>query len=396
MATKTAAGLVAHARQQLGLRYGYAFYGNEPTVEYVNWSAGKYQDMWQNSRAQKAREIIAYGKAGPRWYDCAGLVKSYWMQDGPTSTAKYIEKYDKSADGLFRSCSTAGEIGLMPDEPGLLVFMIDQKKKIMHHVGIYAGGGMVTEARGFDYGVVEMPLKERPWTHWGRLSWLAYPDTAAPSKPAAGPQKDNTGMTAEQSAFIERVGKLAQAGQAKHGVLASLTIAQAILESGWGKSGLTKKANALFGIKAGKSWGGPKVNSKTFEYYDGETRTDTVDAFRAYGSWEASIADHGAFLRGLSRYAAVIGETDYKKACAAIHKAGYATEPEYAKKLIQIIERYGLTKFDGTPKPAGITAVAKEVIDGKWGNGEDRKKRLAAAGHDPAAVQKMVNELLKK
>ena len=60
-------------------------------------------------------------------------------------------------------------------------------------------------------------------------------------------------MTQEQKAFIERVGALAAADMQKSGVLASLTIAQAILESGWGKSGLTVKANALFGIKAGAS-----------------------------------------------------------------------------------------------------------------------------------------------
>ena len=63
-------------------------------------------------------------------------------------------------------------------------------------------------------------------------------------------------MTNEQKSFIERVGKLAAADMQKSGVLASLTIAQAILESGWGKSGLTVKANALFGIKAGSSWPG--------------------------------------------------------------------------------------------------------------------------------------------
>ena len=63
-------------------------------------------------------------------------------------------------------------------------------------------------------------------------------------------------LTNEHKAFIERIGRLAAADMQKSGVLASLTIAQAILESGWGKSGLTVKGNALFGIKAGKSWSG--------------------------------------------------------------------------------------------------------------------------------------------
>lgn len=80
-------------------------------------------------------------------------------------------------------------------------------------------------------------------------------------------------MTNEQKSFIERVGKLAAADMQKSGVLASLTIAQAILESGWGKSGLTVKANALFGIKAGSSWKGRVYSAKTQECYDGATFT---------------------------------------------------------------------------------------------------------------------------
>ena len=77
-------------------------------------------------------------------------------------------------------------------------------------------------------------------------------------------------MTQEQKKFIERVGALAAADMQKSGVLASLTIAQAILESGWGKSGLTVKGNALFGIKAGTSWTGAVYSGKTQECYDGD------------------------------------------------------------------------------------------------------------------------------
>ena len=128
-------------------------------------------------------------------------------------------------------------------------------------------------------------------------------------------------MTNDQKNFIEKVGALAVADAQKSGVLPSLIIAQAIIESDWGRSGLTKKGNALFGIKAGSSWKGARLNCKTFEYYSGK-RTDIADCFRAYGSWEESVADHGAFLRGLSRYKAVIGEKDYKKACHAIKAAG--------------------------------------------------------------------------
>ncbi|MCL2124230.1 MAG: glucosaminidase domain-containing protein, partial [Desulfovibrionaceae bacterium] len=81
-------------------------------------------------------------------------------------------------------------------------------------------------------------------------------------------------------------------------------------------------------------------------------------SFRAYGSWEQSVADHSAFLVAGARYAAVIGEGNYKKACTAIHKAGYATAPDYADKLIKLIETYGLTAFD-TSDTTGEPAESK-------------------------------------
>lgn len=168
-------------------------------------------------------------------------------------------------------------------------------------------------------------------------------------------------MTQEQKKFVERVGALAAADMQKSGVLASLTIAQAILESGWGKSGLTVKGNALFGIKAGTSWTGAVYSGKTQECYDGVTFTTVTGLFRAYGSWAESVADHSDLLSRNARYKAVIGERDYKAACRAIAAAGYATDPKYADKLVQIIETYALTAYDGAgsaAKPSGSNTTA--------------------------------------
>lgn len=168
-------------------------------------------------------------------------------------------------------------------------------------------------------------------------------------------------MTQEQKKFIERVGALAAADMQKSGVLASMTIAQAILESGWGKSGLTVKGNALFGIKAGTSWTGAVYSGKTQECYDGVTFTTVTGLFRAYGSWAESVADHSDLLSCNARYKAVIGERDYKAACRAIAAAGYATDPKYADKLVQIIEAYALTAYDGAgnaAKPGGSNTTA--------------------------------------
>ena len=162
-------------------------------------------------------------------------------------------------------------------------------------------------------------------------------------------------LTQEQQDFITKVGTFASADMECSaeslggGILASLTIAQAILESGWGKSELAVNANALFGIKADSRWDGRVYSTATKECYDGINLT-TVDAlFRTYDSWADSIADHSAFLTRSSRYTAVIGELDYKTACTTIHAAGYATDPTYAEKLISLIERYDLAAYDAAP-----------------------------------------------
>jgi len=207
-------------------------------------------------------------------------------------------------------------------------------------------------------------------------------------------------ITKEQKDFIERVGNLAVADMQKSGVLASLTIAQAILESGWGKSGLTVKANALFGIKAGSSWKGKVYSAKTQECYDGATYTTITALFRAYGSWAESVADHSALLTGLARYKAVVGERDYKTACRAIKAAGYATDPNYADKLIQIIESYGLTAYDGagagekgeqtmtaTEKKnrENIVAIAQSFYGCKESDGSHKKIINIYNSHKPLA-----------
>jgi len=153
--------------------------------------------------------------------------------------------------------------------------------------------------------------------------------------------------TQAQKNFIATVGAMASADMQKSGVLASLTIAQAILESGWGTSALAVNANALFGIKADSRWNGRVYSKSTLECYDGVNFTSEVALFRAYDSWQHSVNDHSAFLLAGSRYKDVIGERNYKKACTAIHRAGYATDPGYADKLINLIEKYSLTDYDG-------------------------------------------------
>ncbi len=168
-------------------------------------------------------------------------------------------------------------------------------------------------------------------------------------------------MTKED--FIQKIGPLARKEEERSNILASLTIAQAILESGWGKSGLTVKGNALFGIKAGSNWTGKVYNAQTQECYDGKNFETIVAGFRAYDSWEESIRDHSDLLTGLPRYKNVVGEKDYKKACKEIQKAGYATDPNYANKLIDIIEANNLNKWNAGQKSNQEGVSGKMKVD---------------------------------
>lgn len=129
-------------------------------------------------------------------------------------------------------------------------------------------------------------------------------------------------------------------------ILPSVILAQAVLESGWGKSSLATIGKALFGIKATASWKGKVYNAKTKECYDGKNFVDEVATFRAYDTWKESIIDHCHFLCSLKRYARVVGEKNYSIACKELQKAGYATDPNYADKLINIIRENGFDSYD--------------------------------------------------
>lgn len=151
-------------------------------------------------------------------------------------------------------------------------------------------------------------------------------------------------MTQQQKNFIAQVNSFIPANTK---ILRSITLAQAKVESDWGRSGLTVQGNALFGIRATSSWKGKIWRGKTFEYINGKKVQQDGQPFRAYDSWKDSILDHEAFLTGISRYKAVIGEKDYKKAAWALQNAGYATAMDYADKLILNIELFELYKYDG-------------------------------------------------
>jgi peptidoglycan hydrolase-like protein with peptidoglycan-binding domain len=144
--------------------------------------------------------------------------------------------------------------------------------------------------------------------------------------------------------FIQSIEEGALQGYEKYGILPSLTIAQAILESGWGSSQLSKSANNLFGIKAFSDWTRRRINLPTTEWYDGQMKIVNAE-FRAYDSFNDSIEDHNKLL-SFARYKTVRECTDYRDACRQIYECGYATDPRYTEKLISIIEKNRLFEYD--------------------------------------------------
>ena len=160
-----------------------------------------------------------------------------------------------------------------------------------------------------------------------------------------------------ESYFIRKIGKLARKDMKKTGILASVTVAQAILESGYGTSSLGMEAHNLFGMKAMLSnnswksaWKGDTFVKKTMEYLGGKWYTIT-DTFRAYDTFEESIADHSAYLSYAKngkrlRYAGVVGNKNYEKTIKIIKAGGYATAPTYVTRICEIIKQYNLTKYD--------------------------------------------------
>jgi flagellum-specific peptidoglycan hydrolase FlgJ len=146
------------------------------------------------------------------------------------------------------------------------------------------------------------------------------------------------------NAFIDRISSDAIKSQRETGVPASVTMAQAILESGWGKSGLSTKANNFFGIK-GKGPAG-SVTMRTREVFNGKS-TYINAPFRAYNSPAESFKDHGRFFIDNKRYATAMKNTgNAHRFAQEIAKAGYATDPSYAKQVSGLINKYGLERFD--------------------------------------------------
>ena len=169
----------------------------------------------------------------------------------------------------------------------------------------------------------------------------------APANPTPGGTRGLSSTTARQ-AFLDATARAARAGAAADGVPASVTVAQAILESDWGRSVLALDANNYFGIKASDRLGTDGVVwMSTGEFDDAGQAYETVSPFRAYKSLTDSVADHDDLLKSASRYAAAMRlSNDPKQFAQELSEAGYSTDPDYADKLVALMDSYDLYRLD--------------------------------------------------
>lgn len=214
--------------------------------------------------------------------------------------------------------------------------------------------------------------------------------------------------------FIENIGKLAQEvsldrkNSGKNWSLPSVCIAQAAMETGWGKSSIMTKANAYFGIKVGKNWKGAVYSTKTKEWYDNINATNITDLFKAYNSLKDSVIDYFNLICEYSRYEKATNTLDPLKCIQGIKDGGYSTYPSYVPEIMSIINSYNLTRFDNILKidsnnnieenikpNKSLDEIAEDVINNKYGNGNERKVRLESEGYDYKAVQSTVNNIIK-
>lgn len=209
----------------------------------------------------------------------------------------------------------------------------------------------------------------------------------------------------DKETFIQKVAEKVRKYAPLYGICVhSPIIAQAIVESGWGKSGLASKYHNYFGLKCGSSWKGGSVNMATKEEYKPGVVTNIRDNFRTYEDFDAGIRGYFEFIN-TSRYANLKGVKSPEEYMRRIKVDGYATSSKYVDNIMRVIRDNKLTRFDykvgENMKKEELTGkvlsgkeiidiLARRVISGDYGVGADRKKKL---GDLYSIVQKRVNEL---
>ena len=181
--------------------------------------------------------------------------------------------------------------------------------------------------------------------------------------------------------YIEKYKSIAVAHMERYGIPASITMAQGLLESDAGNSELSRSSNNHFGIKCKKNWTGRKV------YHDDDAKGE---CFRAYPTVEESYLDHAEFLDSSPRYDSLFAypSTDYRSWARGLKAAGYATAPDYAERLVKIIETYNLHLLDQQNGAAIYSSGQDAKQNAEWFASQTTNilEREPAVGIDPFHV----------
>jgi len=150
-----------YARAQIARQYWYGTFGQLGSPELLKEKRNQYPSMYKKWDPKSFEDGF-----GEKVHDCIGLaVKGYMMSPSPEDPARYIAKYDVSADDMMDLCKISGDISTMPDIPGVLVWKPG-------HIGIFEGDKVTIEAKGHAYGVVR--TKDTKWKKWGLCPWWEY------------------------------------------------------------------------------------------------------------------------------------------------------------------------------------------------------------------------------
>ena len=227
-------------------------------------------------------------------------------------------------------------------------------KQLMRSMGGAAGASGAGGAGGVAGAISGLSGSEANEGNRAMLNALgrAYGNAAANGSLGKGPgYSGNSALKppvkgngdASVDAFVDKLANAAQQASSTTGIPARFILGQAALESGWGKREIKKAdgstSHNVFGIKASSDWAGKTVSTVTTEYVNGEPHR-VVEKFRAYDSYEDAMTDYATVLKNNPRYASVInGSKSAESFAHGMQRAGYATDPHYAKKLLTIMQR---------------------------------------------------------
>ncbi|MGN1030951.1 MAG: glucosaminidase domain-containing protein, partial [Butyricicoccaceae bacterium] len=351
---------------------GYRFYRKVPggsweRIATVGSSTSSYTDS-ELKPGTYTYTVRAYRKSGDTvilgGYQSAGVSASILPSTPKLSsvssseqgiTFKWSKVSNASGYRVYHKTGSGGWERIATLKSGSTVSYLDTAiengKKYTYTVRAYTNTGNTVVLSGYDKTGLSATSKISEAN-----SSLSNSSTASSS---AGKLQATALKDLSAAEVVAKMGPLFTADQEKTDVLASVSFAQFILESGYGKSELAQNANNCFGMKCslsgntweGSTWDGESIYTKeTKETENGETITTTAD-FRKYPCVEDSIADHSAYLLGAKngselRYAGLKGEKDYRKAIQIIKDGGYATAEDYVDQICELIERWDLTQYD--------------------------------------------------